>query len=289
MQSPVVTIAKEGAHVEILTEDGRWYLVRSDEGVDAWIYSSLVRIEQGPIGGYSPTPVRMAQPGIMEPLLPATTKSDVFVESQPKHSSVNQQSGASSVTLIDAPHVLSEKWWSGWFVNPLLAHLQGRLAVYVVIAFVLVLVLSATLQLRAARQLRRIMQEMGQILDIMEELYAGSTLTWTNDRAAMLHFVAAEALPQQTQCPTVEFSAIENTVLEVLSNRREVSEPELGKLLAERGFAGVLIKAVIGDIVRKTEMTGLPWVEVRYAQGQYSYRLCPETVPNPSEELFNRP
>ena len=289
MQSPVVTIAREGAHVEILMEDGRWYHVRSDEGVEAWIYSSLVRIEQEPIEGPSATPVRIAQPGIMEHLLPMTTKSDVFVEFQPENTSANQQSGASSVTLIDALHVLSEKWLSGWFINPLLSDFQGRLAAYVIIAFVLVLMLSVTLQLRAARQLRRTMQEMGQILDIVEEFYAGSTLAWTNDRAATLNLVAAEALAQQNPQPALELSPIENAVLEVLSNRREVSEPELGKLLAEGGFTGVLIKAVIGDIIRKTEMMGLPWVEVRYARGQYSYRLRPATVPKPNEQQLNRP
>jgi hypothetical protein len=178
---------------------------------------------------------------------------------------------------------------SGWFINPLLSDLQGRLAAYVIIAFVLVLMLSVTLQLRAARQLRRTMQEMGQILDIVEEFYAGSTLAWTNDRAATLNLVAAEALAQQNPQPALELSPIENAVLEVLSNRREVSEPELGKLLAEGGFTGVLIKAVIGDIIRKTEMMGLPWVEVRYARGQYSYRLRPATVPKPNEQQLNRP
>ena len=89
--------------------------------------------------------------------------------------------------------------------------------------------------------------------------------------------------PLQTPRPEIELSAIENTVLEALSDQREVQEPEIGKLLEERGLAGVLIKAVIGGIIRKTGMAELPWVEVRYAQGRYSYRLRPEAVPKPSE------
>jgi hypothetical protein len=287
-QSAVIAIAKEGTHVEIFMEARRWYHVRSADGVKAWIYKSLVLTEEEPIEGPNAPPLAFTQPEITEPLLAVTTKSDALVEFQPENTAEDQESGASSVTLIDEPHVLSQKWWLGWSIDPSLIHLQD-LSAYVIMALVMVLVLSVTLQLRAARQLRRAMQEMGQILDIVEEFYAGSTLAWTNDRATTLNLVAAEALAQQNPQPALELSPIENAVLEVLSNRREVSEPELGKLLAEGGFTGVLIKAVIGDIIRKTEMMGLPWVEVRYARGQYSYRLRPATVPKPNEQQLNRP
>jgi hypothetical protein len=288
LQSTVVAIAKEGTHVEILVEARRWYHVRSAEGVNAWIYKSLVRIEQEPIEGPSATLVAFAQPEITEPLLVVTTKSEAFVEFQSENTPEAQKSGASSVALINEPHVLSQKWWPGWFIDPLLSQLQD-LTAYVIIALVMVLVLSVTLQLRAARQLHRAMQEMGQILDIVEELYVGSTLARTNDGDTTLNpMPPAEALAQQTARLRIEFSPIENTVLEVLSDQREVQETELVKILEERGFAGILIKAVIGDIVRKTGMTGLPWVEVRYVQGRYCYRLRPEAVPKLRKQPLER-
>jgi SH3-like domain-containing protein len=283
MQSAVVAIAKEGTHVEILLEAKGWYHVRSGEGVEAWIYKSLVLIEREPIEGPSATPVALAQPEIMESVVAVTTKSDGFVEFQSESIPEDQGSNASSAALIDEPHVLPQQWWPGWFIDPLLSHLQD-LEDYAIIALVMVLVLSVTLHLRAARQLRRAMQEMGQILDMVEGLYAGSTLARTNDRDTTLNPMPAEALAQRAPRSGIEFSPTENAVLEALSTQREVQEPELGEILEERGLARVLIKAVIGGIVRKTGMTGLPWVEVRYVQGRYSYRLRPEAVPNLSAQ-----
>ena len=63
--------------------------------------------------------------------------------------------------------------WPVWDSDTWLSHLQGR-AAYVIIALIIVLVLAIGLQLRAARQLRRATQEVGQIFDIVEEIYAGS-------------------------------------------------------------------------------------------------------------------
>jgi hypothetical protein len=291
-QSTIVAIAKEGTYVEILIEARRWYHVRSAEGVKAWIYKSLVLIEEEPIEEPSAPPLAFAQPEITEPLLAVTTESDALVEFQLENTPENQESGASSVTLIDEPHVLSQKWWPGWSIDPSLIHLQD-LAAYVIMALVMVLVLSVTLQLRAARQLRQAMQEMGQILDIVEELYAGSILARTNEEDTTLNpMPPAEALVQQTTRLRIEFSPIEHTVLEALSDQREVQETELEKILAERGFAGILIKAVIGDIIRKTGITGLPWVKVRYVQGRYCYRLLrllPEAVPELSTPPLQGP
>jgi hypothetical protein len=288
-QSAVIAIAKEGTHVEIFMEARRWYHVRSADGVKAWIYKSLVLIEEEPIEGPNAPPLAFTQPEITEPLLAVTTKSDALVEFQPENTAEDQESSASSVTLIDEPHVLSQKWWLGWSIDPSLIHLQD-LSAYVIMALVMVLVLSVTLQLRAARQLRRAMQEMGQILDIVEELYAGSTLARTHEGDTTLNpMPPAEALVQQTARLRIEFSPIEHTVLEALSDQREVQETELEKILEERGLAGVFIKAVIGNIIRKTGMTGLPWVEVRYVQGRYCYRLLPEAVPKLSTPPLQRP
>ena len=71
-------------------------------------------------------------------------------------------------------------------------------------------------------------------------------------------------------------------MLQALSVQPVVQEAELRKFLAEKGLTGVLIKAIIGDIVRKTGALGLPWVEVRYVQGRFRYRLRPDAVSNPS-------
>jgi len=129
------------------------------------------------------------------------------------------------------------------------------------------------------------MREMGQILDIVEEIYAGDRLARTSDGSIILHPITAEALVQQPLPPGIEFTPIEHIVLEGLSDQREVQEAELGKILNEKGSSGVLIKAVIGDIIRKTTAIGLPWVEVHYVQGRYRYRLRHETGPNRSEHL----
>jgi hypothetical protein len=124
------------------------------------------------------------------------------------------------------------------------------------------------------------MQEVGQILDLLEEIYAGGALARTSDTGAMLHPMTPEALAQQPRLQGVEFSSTECIVLEALSDQPEVQETELVKILAEKGLKGVLIKAIIGDIVRKSGMMGLPWVEVRYVQGRYRYRFRPEAAPN---------
>ena len=98
----------------------------------------------------------------------------------------------------------------------------------------MVLVLSIALQLRAARQLRRAMQEVGQILDIVEEIYAGGMLARTSDSGPILNPMAAEALSQQPPPPGIEFSPTEYMVLEALSDQPEVQETELGKFSTKR-------------------------------------------------------
>jgi hypothetical protein len=113
-------------------------------------------------------------------------------------------------------------------------------------------------------------------------------LARTNDCGTLLNPMTAEVPAQQPPPPGIEFSPTECMVLEALSDQPEVQETELGKILDEKGCTGVLIKAIIGDIVRKTEMIGFPWVEVCYVQGRYRYRLRPETVPNLSVQRLER-
>jgi SH3-like domain-containing protein len=287
MHSEIVAVAKKGTRVKILLESGRWLQVRSEEGVEAWIYKPLVLIEQEPIQSPSETPVAVAPSDLTETASAAVTTPDILVESPTDNTLEGPGSAASSAVPIGELYLLPQMTWTAWVSDTWLSHLRGR-AAYIIIALVMVLVLSITLQLRAARQLRQAMQEVGQILDIVEEIYAGGVLARTSDSSTMLNPMTAEARAQQPPPPGIEFSPTEYMVLEALSDQPEVQETELGKILDEKGCTGVLIKAIIGDIVRKTEMIGFPWVEVRYVQGRYRYRLLPEAVPNLSVQRLER-
>jgi SH3-like domain-containing protein len=287
MHSEIVAVAKEGTRVKILLESGRWFQVRSEEGVEAWIYKPLVLIEQEPIQSPSETPAAVALSDLTETASAAATTSDILVESPTENTLEGPGSDASSAVPIRELYLLPQITWMAWVSDTWLSHLRGR-AAYIIIALVMVLVLSIARQLRAARQLRQAMQEVGQILNIVEEIYAGGMLVRTNDSGTMLNPMTAEVPAQQPPPPGIEFSPTEYMVLEALSDQLEVQETELGKILDEKGCTGVLIKAIIGDIVRKTEMIGFPWVEVRYVQGRYRYRLRPEAVPNLSVQRLER-
>jgi hypothetical protein len=283
MQSEIVAIAKDGTHVEILQETERWYRVRSETGVEAWIYKPLVLIEPEPLKDLGVSPVALARPEITEVLFASAAKPDASSEFGLTSTLEQQGSGASAPAPLDESHLPRDMTEAGRFIDVMLSHIQS-LGGAVVIALVIVLVLSIALQLRATRQLRRATQEMGQILDLVEGIYADGALTRAPDSDAARLPLPADASTHQPPRPLIEFSPIEHAVLQALSDRRVVQEGELGKILEEKGFAGVLIKAVIGDIVRKTGTAGLPWVEVRYTQGRYSYRLRPEAVPTLGEQ-----
>jgi len=287
MYSEILAVAKEGTRVKILLESGHWFQVRSEEGIEAWIYKPLVLIEQEPIQSPSETPVAVAPSDLTETASAVATTPDILVESPAENTLEGPGSDASSGVPIGEMYILPQMTWTAWVSDTWLSHLRGR-ATYIIIALVMVLVLSIALQLRAARQLRQAMQEVGQILNIVEEIYAGGMLARTSDSGTMLNPMTAEAPGQQPPPPGVEFSPTEYMVLEALSDQPEVQETELGKILDEKGLSGVLIKAIIGDIVRKTGIIGFPWVEVRYVQGRYRYRLRPEAVPNLSMQRLER-
>jgi SH3-like domain-containing protein len=278
-RSEIVAIAKEGTLVEILAQTERWYRVRRDDGVEAWIYKPLVHIEREPSKEPSAAPAALAQPDTRELSSGSAANSDIFAEARPANAAEQHGSVASPAAPVDEQHVSPEATGTGWFIDAILPAVQG-LEAYIIIALVVVLVLSIALQLRAAGQLRRAMREMGQILDLVEEIYAGGASTRTRHSGVPISPAPPEASTHQPQLPMIEFSPMEHAMLEALSDQHALQEGELGKVLDEKGFAGMLIKAVIGDIVRKTSATGLPWVEVRYAQDRYSYRLRPEAAPN---------
>jgi uncharacterized protein YgiM (DUF1202 family) len=279
MHSEIVGVAKEGTRVMILLESGRWFQVRSEEGVEAWIYKPLVSIEQEPRQSPSGTPGVVASSDRTESASAVAATPDVLVEPPTENTPEGPASDTAAAAPIAELHIRPQMAWTTWVSTTWLSHLQGR-AAYIIIVLIMVLALSIAFQVRAARHLRRAMQEVGQILDMLEEIYAGGALARTSDSGAMLHPMTAEALAQQPLPQGIEFSPIEYIVLQALSDQPEVQETELRKILDEKGFPGVLIKAIIGDIVRKTEIKGLPWLEVRYVQGRYRYRLRPEVAPN---------
>jgi hypothetical protein len=45
MQGEVVATAKQGARLEIVGETGRWYRVKTEQGLEAWIYKPLLVLE----------------------------------------------------------------------------------------------------------------------------------------------------------------------------------------------------------------------------------------------------
>jgi hypothetical protein len=128
------------------------------------------------------------------------------------------------------------------------------------------------------------MQEVAQLLDIVEAIYAGDRVPWRNDHGALIDTGTGPALAKKSPPPGHEFSPLEETVLTALAEHPEIDEAELGKLLAERGATGVLIKAIVGDIIRKTGALGLPWVEVCYVQGRFRYRLRSAAVPKTNSQ-----
>ncbi len=289
VQSEIVAIAKEGTHVDILVETERWYRVRNSEGVEAWIYKPLVLIDRKPSKDASAPVLALAPADSQEIPSPLAAngeaaRSEGSAASPPDRIPEPPASVAALPALLDQRGDSAEILGSTRFVDALLLRVPG-LGAYLIIGLVAVLALAIAFQLRAARQLRRAMQEMGQILNIVEEIYTGGALAPQGDRVAAGMPTPAEALGHQPPAPGLEFSVIEQAVLEALSDQDLVQEGVLAKMLDEQGFGCLLIKAVIGDIMRKTSTPGLEWVEVRYAQGRYSYRLRPEAVSNLGEQL----
>jgi hypothetical protein len=275
--SEVVGVAKEKGRVKILQESGRWYQVSGEDGVDAWIHKSLVLIDQEATQSPSATP---GDPGQSD-LVGITPGPPPVVMSESPAEDTVEEVGAVAVppAPVDWPYGYLDTEWTKGLAEAVLTQNHGP-AAYVIGALALALMLSVALQLRAGRQLRKAMQEMGQILDIVEEIYAGGLLARLGESDPAFHPVTAPAPAQPTTSQGPDFSATECAVLEALSDQPEVQEAELGKMLAEKGFAGILMKAVIADILRKTSAVGLPWVEVLYAQGRFRYRLRQKGVPN---------
>jgi hypothetical protein len=303
MQGEVVATAKQGTPVEIVSETTHWYRVKTEQGLEAWIYKPLVVLEADDQRPQAEPPATSARPNDSEalPSHPEQPLPSAEVPPPPERPLASAEVPSppeQSLRSADVPSPEGEQLANPELSQPLLSpgallptplpdkglefdaifsffHAAG---VYLIAGLVVIVILSIGLQLRAARQLKRAMREMEQIVDLVEEIYTASTLWRTTAGQTALTPVSSEAVAVSLPQPAAELTALERAVLEAVATRREVQEGELAKILEEQGFPGVLIKAVIGDIVRKTAAEGVPWVEARYADGRYFYRLRPTEV-----------
>jgi hypothetical protein len=278
MQSEVVSIIKDGMPIEILTETGRWYRVKTEEGIEAWIGKSLVIVEPtlrkmpSPVSG---TAIPSETHALDESPSPAPAMPDAPAETTVLRSedTTDQQGVGASLGLPEeAPAIPMQEAEFNWSIDSVLPYVQSMEA-YVIPALVIVLILAFSFQLKAARQLRRAMQEMGLILDIVDDIYANGIPPRSGDGETMTRALSKSIAPLQPETPSIQFSSLEHAMLQAMSDHREVEERELTEALAAKGFVGVLIKAVIAGIIRKTKASGQQHIDVRYAQGRYRYQL----------------
>jgi hypothetical protein len=219
----------------------------------------------------------MVQPDIAELLFASPSGSQVFAESTEETSQHLPHPGASSVETIEAPAIPPQSVARGRPIDlmPTFMYSPGT---YVIGALIVALLLSMALQMRGAKQLRRAMQEIGQILTIVEEIYINAARTSGNRSGTAMPLTVDTAPSQQNLSPSLEFSPAEQAVLEALSDQQAVEEGDLQKILGEKGYAGTLIDGTLEEIRRKADKTECPLVQVIYAHGRYSYRLRPEAI-----------
>ncbi len=232
-------------------ETESWFHVRGAASIDAWIYRSLVHIEGESLKAASDPPLGITPSHIAELLFASAARPNASIDSAPGNSPKLLSSDASSAALIDEASLPPETIVPGWFIDRILSNIYSP-AAYIISALIIALLLSIALQLRGARQLRRAMQEIGQILATVEEMYTDAAMTPVREGGTTVPLTAVEASTEQSLHPRIEFSPVEQAVLEALSDQRTVQECDLGKILDEKGYTGTLVKAVIGDILRKT-------------------------------------
>lgn len=287
LEGNVLSLAREGTVVQILEGTRRWYRIKTTEGMEAWIYKTLLvipRVSLGPQPGGAddavpPTP----EPPIggsaeMHPLPPSEQPASLAsppVEGEHHAGMAISQPVPTpeQATLVHQPPERPQN-------DHTLADAQ-RLSGYLLLVLFLGLLVVMGLQLRTARQLRRAMRQVDQItrhpaptpqsLGAVEKIQAVAPLAAAGlGQPSTAHFEAE--VPPLLDLPE-EMSALERTVIEAMYEQGELQERELVNILEKRGFPGVLIKAVIGDLVRKTGSDGPPWVRVRHAHGRYTYQF----------------
>jgi hypothetical protein len=148
-----------------------------------------------------------------------------------------------------------------------------KLSGYLVAGLAVILIIAIGFQLRTARQLKRAMHDMNQILDLVEAFQAERLPEPALTSAPTAAIAPSAVVPAPASGLSLSFTPVERVVLDTIAGHEELHERELNQILVAKGFGGVLIKAVIADLVRKTATDGLPWVETRYAHGCFMYRL----------------
>jgi hypothetical protein len=283
MQSDVVGIAKQGTLVEILAESGRWYRVRIEGGAEAWVGKSLVAIDSSPRKPLKAAPASVI-PQDTPPLVDAPPPISIIAGDAPVTGDDPLSPlppGEVDETAIvspapEAPSLSSaEEEFPPWSIDILLMY-AASLEIYLIPSLIAMLVLAMILQLRASRQLRRAMHEVGLILGIIQELSTQVALVQTRGTHTFPIGDGSRASTTPAQAPAGEFSPVERAVIQALSHQQEVQEGELASTLTQQGFSGILVKAVISGIMRKTQATRAPWIDMRYSQGLYSYQLRSE-------------
>lgn len=274
MHSEVVAVAKEGDQVDVLEVSGPWVRIKTEAGGEAWVYKSLLRLEQvppepaprAPPAESSSSPASPGDPIDAPALIPYPLPAS---EAPALPGELPFLAQPLDVAESRAPTSIAAVLAWGELIG---AHIQA-VSGYLLAGLAGVLIISIALQLRAARQLRRTMHEMSHILEVVEAIQAeiptapalGATPT-----AALPGPPGASSLAAGSLLP---LTSVERAVLETIAEHGEVQERELSRILAGKGCPRVLIKAVIGDLIRKTAADGVPWVEARYVQGHFIYRL----------------
>jgi hypothetical protein len=235
---------------------------------------------QSPISGMAVPPEGQT---VEESPSPAPVMADASAEPTTPHleQTTDRQEADPSPELPKAAlPIAPEEAAFNWTIGGLSPSV-GSLQAYVIPTLVIVLILAISLQLKAARQLRRAMQEMGLILDIVDDIYANGLPARPGDGETMAKALYKSVPASQLEPPSIQFSALEDALLQAMSDQDEVDERELSQALAAKGFAGVLVKAVIGGIIRKTKASGRQCIDVRYVQGRYRYQLRREGMSAP--------
>lgn len=272
MEGGILAIAREGTVIQVLGETERWYRVKTEEMAEVWIHKTLVLIQQVPLRS-QPEPVRVPSPGPSAEAQPSPAAKQSTTPAFPPPEGEQLRPPASLQPAPSAAQNLPAQYPADRLqVDHIFAYFQS-FGVYLIGALVVVLIASIGLQLRAAGQLQRAMREMDQVLDMVEEIRMGGALAPEGIGPTPTSPARPEADVARPLHLPAELSPLERAVLEAIHGYGEMQEHELVEKLKQRGFSGVLIKAVIGDIVRKTGSDGPPLVGVRHAQGQYSYQL----------------
>ena len=173
LKGNVLGIAREGTVVQLLGETERWYWVKTEAGLEAWIHKTLAVIFQAPLrpqpgevtepvaaGAISPSGpgAEVQAPPAAEPPVPAAS-APVATE-QPQGVVVSPPAPTAGPTppLFSSPEPSPHV--------SVLAQFQG-LSGYLIGTLLVVLLAAIGLQVRTTRQLKRTMRDVDQLIDQM--------------------------------------------------------------------------------------------------------------------------